>query len=119
MIGVEFLNNPLPVAGSGAFFVVGEEGGGLEAGPEGFAFGGEGVDLVEVGREGEVGGVGGGEPSGQGFGGALDEGDDGVAPEAAVGFGVIGVGVVAGDGEQHRGARRERGRFRGRRRVWY
>ena len=36
-----------------ALFVVGEEGCGVEAGPLGVAFGGEGVDVVEVRLEGE------------------------------------------------------------------
>ena len=39
------------VADGGAFFVGGEEGGFLEAGPQGFALGGEGFDGVEVGAE--------------------------------------------------------------------
>jgi hypothetical protein len=37
------------VADGGALFVLGEEGGLVDAGPEGFAFGGERFDGVEVG----------------------------------------------------------------------
>ena len=39
------------VADGGAFLVGGEEGGLVDAGPEGFAFDGEGFDGVEVGTE--------------------------------------------------------------------
>ena len=42
---------PWPVADGGAFFVFGEEGCFFEAGPEGFAFGRQGFDGVEVGDE--------------------------------------------------------------------
>ena len=55
--------------------------------------------------------------TGEGLGGAGDEGEDGLcarlrqdgAPEGAGGFLVVGVGVVAGDAEQHgRHTQRER-----------
>jgi len=92
------------VSGGVALFVVGEEGCFFEAGPEGFAFGGKRFDLVEVGEQGEGGAVGGAEPVGEGPGGAGGEGDDGVAPERAVGFLVVGEGVVAGDASPQSGA---------------
>jgi hypothetical protein len=44
----------------------------------------DGVDLVEVGPQDEVGGVGGGEPGGQRFGRAGHEGQHGLASEGAV-----------------------------------
>ena len=54
------------------------------------------------------------EPGGEGLGGAVDEGEDGGAPEGAGGFLVVGVGVVAGDAEQHgRHAERQRDLARG------
>ena len=42
------------------------------------------------------------QPGGEGLGGAVDEGQDGLAPEGAGGLLVVGIGVVAGDAEQHR-----------------
>jgi hypothetical protein len=45
---------PLPASeerGIGALLVLGEEGGFVDAGPEGFTLGGEGFDGVEVGAE--------------------------------------------------------------------
>lgn len=53
--------------------------------------------MVEVGAQGEICGVGRTEPVGQGAGGAGGERDDGVAPEGAVGFLVVGKRVVARD----------------------
>jgi hypothetical protein len=49
LLGAEFEAGLWPIAGGGAFFVVGEEGGFFQASLEGVAFGGEGFDLVEVG----------------------------------------------------------------------
>ena len=74
----------------------------MKAGPEGVAFGGEGLDFVQVGEEGESAvTVCGAEPVGEGRRGAGEEGDDGGSPEIAVGFLVIGEGIVAGDAEEH------------------
>src|SRR5947207_13451609 len=60
---IEFLRETLierTVADGGAFLVGGQEGGFVDAGPEGFALGGEGFDGVEVGAKLERAAVGGG-----------------------------------------------------------
>jgi hypothetical protein len=54
LVGVEFeLGWERAVADGGAFFVVGEVGGCLQARPEGVLFGGERVEGVDVRFEGE------------------------------------------------------------------
>ena len=109
LVGVELRLGPgvrlrRIVARRGALFVAGEEARGFEAGPQGFAFGGEGFDVVEVRLEDErCVGIEGAEPGGERAGDAVRERDDGLAPEGAVGFLVVGVGRVAGDAEQLRG----------------
>jgi hypothetical protein len=50
-------HNEGAVADGAAIFVVGEEGYFFEARPEGVLFGGEGVEVVDVGFEGECAAV--------------------------------------------------------------
>ena len=90
------------ISRSGAFFVVGEEAGFLQAGPLGVTFGGEGVETVEIGADIERDvAVGRRQPFGESGRGAVDEGQDGLAPEGAVGFLVVGERVVTGNAQQH------------------
>jgi hypothetical protein len=73
LVGAGLVRRHLAVADGGAFFVGGEEGCfrfllahlRCDAGPECFAFGGEGVEGVEVGADGERFGVAGCEPGGE------------------------------------------------------
>ena len=73
----------LPIPRGGALLGRGEEGGGLEAGPEGLALGGEGLDGIEVGAQLQA--LVGREPGRQCLGRARDEGEDRLAPQRAVG----------------------------------
>ncbi len=63
------------------------------------AFGGEGFELVEVGAEFQSLAEGGLQPVRERGGGALHERQDGGAPEDALRFGHVRVGVVAGNAE--------------------
>ena len=72
MPGVVLRSRCRAVSNRSPFFIIGQEGCGLESGPEGVAFGGEGLDFVQVWGQGEGGAVGGGEPVGEGGGGSRD-----------------------------------------------